>query len=231
MLPWLEPGAPVFPPTDWALDEPNGLLAAGGELSADWLVEAYPRGIFPWFNEGEPILWWSPSPRCVLYPDQFHLSKSLRKRMRQLDYEIRIDTCFPDVMRACAAPRATQDGTWISPAFIDAYSALARRGVAHSVELWVENKLVGGLYGLALGRLFFGESMFSAIPDASKICLYHLAEMLRKADYAVIDCQVYNPHLHSLGATEIERETFDRLLDGCQQAAAKDVWKETDWSL
>jgi len=231
MLPWLEPGTPAFPPTGWALDEPNGLLAAGGELSADWLMAAYPQGIFPWFNEGEPILWWSPSPRCVLYPDQFHLSKSLRKRVRQLKYEIRVDTSFRGVMQACAAPRATQDGTWISPAFIQAYSQLAERGVAHSVELWVDDELVGGLYGLALGKLFFGESMFSKIPDASKICLYHLAEMLRKADYAVIDCQVYNPHLHSLGATEIERSTFNQLLVGCQQAATEDVWKQKDWSL
>lgn len=231
MLPWLEPGAPAFPPTDWALDDPNGLLAAGGELNADWLAVAYPQGIFPWFNEGEPILWWSPSPRCVLFPDQFHLSKSLRKRMRNLDYEIRVDSCFSDVMRACAAPRATQDGTWISPAFVKAYSALAERGIAHSVEMYADNQLVGGLYGLAIGRIFFGESMFSRIPDASKICLYHLAEKLRLAGYAVIDCQVFNPHLHSLGATEIDREAFERLLLNCQQPASEEVWKQATWGI
>jgi len=230
MLPWLEPGIPAFPPTVWALDEPNGLLAAGGELNADWLQQAYPKGIFPWFNEGEPILWWSPSPRCVLFPDRFHLSKSLRKRMRQLNYEIRVDTCFTEVMQACAAPRATQDGTWISPAFILAYSELARRGVGHSIELFVDDRLVGGLYGLALGRVFFGESMFSRIPDASKICLYHLAEILHQAGYAVIDCQIYNPHLHSLGAQEIDRAEFERLLTSCNQTPHVDVWRNKHWS-
>jgi len=230
MLPWLEPGTPAFPPTEWALEEPNGLLAAGGILNADWLTEAYPQGIFPWFNEGEPILWWSPSPRCVLYPDQFHLSKSLRKRMRQLDYEVRVDQCFTEVMRACAAPRASQDGTWISPAFVSAYTELAHRGIAHSIELYVDECLVGGLYGLAIGRIFFGESMFSRIPDASKICLYHLAEKLRQADYAVIDCQVYNPHLHSLGATEIDRVEFEHLLLSCHQQASQPIWEQRVWS-
>jgi len=230
MLPWLDPGAPAFPPTEWALEDPNGLLAAGGELDADWLEEAYPRGIFPWFSEGEPILWWSPSPRCVLFPERFHLSKSLRKTMRQLNYEIRIDSCFSDVMRACAAPRAQQTGTWISPEFIKAYSELARRGIAHSIELFVENKLVGGLYGLAFGRVFFGESMFSGIPNGSKICLYHLAEKLKTADYRLIDCQVYNPHLHSLGAEEIDRRAFDQLLKNCDRAPLSDPWSERYWS-
>jgi leucyl/phenylalanyl-tRNA--protein transferase len=230
MLPWLEPGIPAFPPTVWALDEPNGLLAAGGELNADWLQQAYPKGIFPWFNEGEPILWWSPSPRCVLFPNRFHLSKSLRKRMRQLNYEIRVDTCFTEVMQACAAPRASQDGTWISPSFILAYSELARRGVGHSIELFVDDRLVGGLYGLAIGRVFFGESMFSRIPDASKICLYHLAEILHQAGYAVIDCQIYNPHLHSLGAQEIDRAEFERLLTSCNQTPSADVWRNKHWS-
>lgn len=230
MLPWLDTGEPVFPPTQSALDNPNGLLAAGGELNADWLIKAYPRGIFPWFSEGEPILWWSPSPRCVLFPHAFHLSKSLRKRMRQLDYEIRIDSVFSEVMRACAAPRAQQDGTWISPAFIDAYTDLARRGIAHSIELFVDNQLVGGLYGLAFGRVFFGESMFSKIPDGSKICLYHLAKKLLEADYNVIDCQVYNPHLHSLGAQEIDRLEFDQLLKSCDSEPSKEPWSERYWS-
>ena len=229
MLPWLDHGFPAFPPTEWALDEPNGLLAAGGELNADWLQTAYPKGIFPWFNDGEPILWWSPSPRCVLFPDKFHPSRSLRKRMRQLNYEVRIDSSFTAVMRACAAPRSMQEGTWISPAFISAYTELAKRGVGHSIELWTEGELVGGLYGLAIGKLFFGESMFSAIPDASKICLYHLAEKLGQAGYAVIDCQVYNPHLHSLGAEEIDREQFEQLLLSCNDRPETDVWRDPIW--
>lgn len=230
MLPWLEPGFPAFPPTEWALSEPNGLLAAGGELCADWLQAAYPRGIFPWFNEGEPILWWSPSPRCVLFPNKLHASKSLRKRMRQLDYTLRVDTCFDKVMRACAAPRPKQQGTWISPSFIRAYTTLADRGVAHSIEMFVDEKLVGGLYGLSIGTVFFGESMFSAIPDASKICLFHLAEKLDNAGYSVIDCQVYNPHLHSLGAEEIDRVAFERLLTHCTRSPREDVWSIKSWS-
>jgi len=230
MLPWLEPGFPAFPPTAWALDEPNGLLAAGGELNADWLQAAYPKGIFPWFNEGEPILWWSPSPRCVLFPNRFHTSKSLRKRMRSLNYRLRIDQNFEAVMHACAAPRARQEGTWISSAFVSAYSELAARGICHSIEMYVDEHLVGGLYGLSIGKVFFGESMFSKTADASKICLYHLAEKLEQAGYAVIDCQIYNPHLNSLGAEQIDRDEFNQLLNACNEAPMEDIWAQKEWN-
>lgn len=231
MIPWLDAGTPAFPATRLALQDPNGLLAAGGELSADWLKQAYPRGIFPWFNEGEPILWWSPSPRCVLFPKQFHLSRSLRKRMRQLNFEVRCDQQFTNVMRQCAAPREDQAGTWISDAFISAYSDLAQQQIAHSVELYVDQQLVGGLYGLSIGRVFFGESMFSIERDASKICLYYLAERARRAGFAVIDCQVWNPHLASLGACEIPRQEFDKLLKLCNAEPVENIWRQTQWSL
>ena len=229
MLPWLAPGEPQFPSTDWALDDPNGLLAAGGELSPPWLLSAYPQGIFPWFNEGEPILWWSPSPRCVLFTDQFHCSRSLSKQMRKLDYEIWVDRQFTEVMRNCAAPRARQKETWISEAFITSYSELARPGVAHSIELYVDGELAGGLYGLAIGRLFFGESMFSKVKDASKICLYHLSKQLNAAGFEMIDCQVHNPHLESLGAVEIDRAAFAEYLKQTQHPAPAGLWTEKRW--
>ncbi len=228
-LPWLETGDPQFPTIDLALDEPNGLLAAGGELTPHWLTDAYQNGIFPWFSDDDPILWWSPSPRCVMFPEQFHLSKSLRKTIRNLHYEIRIDQSFEKVMRACAAPRADQNGTWISEEIIEAYTQLHRMGIAHSVELWVENELVGGLYGLNFGRIFFGESMFSLRANASKIVFHHLCGKLQEANYAVIDCQVYNPHLASLGAVEIDRERFKNLLQGCSEQPAFDPWLEKRW--
>lgn len=207
MIPWLgsEPG---FPPDTQALAEPNGLLAAGGSLSPPWLLAAYRRGIFPWFSEGEPILWWTPDPRLVLVPDEVHVSHSLRKTLRRQRFEVRTDTAFGAVLRACAAPRAPGLGTWITPAMQAAYLRMHELGHAHSVECWREGRLVGGLYGMALGRVFFGESMFALETDASKVALAHLARLLSERGYAIIDCQMTTAHLQSMGARELSRAQF-----------------------
>lgn len=212
MIPWLDPYSTDFPPVDDALDDPNGLLAAGGDLSAPRLIEAYRRGIFPWFNPGEPILWWSPDPRCTLIPAQIHLSRSLRKAIRKTEFEITFDQAFPEVVSACAAPRSYSDDTWISDQMLQAYTALHHQGYAHSVELWQDGKLTGGLYGIAMGRLFFGESMFSRTTNASKIAFAFFARQLEKWGYALIDCQIENDHLTSLGASTISRTEFQRYL-------------------
>ncbi|MEW5707544.1 MAG: leucyl/phenylalanyl-tRNA--protein transferase [Pseudomonadota bacterium] len=211
MIPWLNAHTP-FPPVETALASPNGLLAAGGDLSLARLLDAYRRGIFPWFNEGEPILWWSPDPRMVLFPPEIRISRSLRKTLRHRRYEIRCDTAFRRVMGACAAPRPGQAGTWISPLMMEAYEGLHRAGYAHSVETWIDGELAGGLYGVALGRAFFGESMFYLVPDASKIALVHLARQLERWGFGLIDCQMTTPHLRSLGAREIPRSDFTRRL-------------------
>jgi len=177
MIPWLEPGTP-FPPVDQALDSPNGLLAASAAITAPRLIDAYRRGIFPWYAEGEPVLWWSPDPRMVLFTDELRISRSLRRRARAImeesTSEVRLDRDFIGTMRACAQPRSDQHGTWITDDMIEAYADLNRRGLAHSVELWSLGTCVGGLYGVALGRMFFGESMFSKQTDASKIALVAL---------------------------------------------------------
>jgi leucyl/phenylalanyl-tRNA--protein transferase len=207
MIPLLRPEF-AFPPATQALRSPNGLLAAGGDLSAARLLEAYRHGIFPWFSEGEPILWWSPDPRMVLFPCEFKASHSLRKTLRQGQYEVRIDSAFEQVMRACAAPREGAHGTWIHEEMIAAYCDLHRMGFAHSVETWMGNKLAGGLYGIGIGRMFYGESMFSRRTDASKIALAHLAAQLDKWNFGMIDCQMNTPHLASLGAREIARKEF-----------------------
>lgn len=212
MIPWLG-RAHAFPPLEHALCEPNGLLAAGGDLSPARLLAAYRRGIFPWFGEGEPILWWSPDPRMVLYPAEIRVSRSLRKALRRGDHDIRVDTAFGAVMRACAEPRPHQAGTWIVPEMIDAYAELHRRGHAHSVEAWRDGHLVGGLYGVAIGRAFFGESMFTRVPDASKLALVHLARQLERWQFGLIDCQMRTAHLASLGAREIPRARFARALE------------------
>ncbi|MCC6534947.1 MAG: leucyl/phenylalanyl-tRNA--protein transferase [Burkholderiales bacterium] len=212
MIPWLG-RTHSFPPLDSALAEPNGLLAAGGDLSPARLLAAYRLGIFPWFGEGDPILWWSPDPRMVLHPAEIKVSRSLRKRLRRGDYEIRVDTAFERVMAACAEPRRGQDGTWINPAMLDAYGMLHRRGFAHSVETWQDGALVGGLYGIALGRAFFGESMFARATDASKLALAHLARQLERWRFGLIDCQMRTAHLASLGAREISRARFSRQLE------------------
>jgi leucyl/phenylalanyl-tRNA--protein transferase len=211
MIPWLG-RAYDFPPLERALEQPNGLLAAGGDLSAGRLIAAYRRGIFPWYSEGEPIMWWSPDPRMVLYPAELRVSRSLRKALRREDYEIRVDTAFAEVMRACADPRPGQAGTWVSPAMISAYSALHKHGYAHCVETWRSDTLVGGLYGVAIGHAFFGESMFSRVTDASKLALVHLVRQLARWEFGLIDCQMRTAHLARLGAREIARGEFSRQL-------------------
>lgn len=211
-IPWLNPYNLQFPAVETALNDPNGLLAVGGDLSPERILAAYQRGIFPWFNPDDPILWWSPSPRTVIYPDQLHISKSLRKILRKGIYRVTFDNCFEDVMRACAAPRTYADGTWISEEIITGYTALHRQGFAHSVEVWQENQLVGGLYGMALGKVFFGESMFSYADNASKFGFAHLVRQLHNWNFQLIDCQVANDHLFSLGAIEIPREEFQKIL-------------------
>ncbi len=211
MLPWLTPHAP-FPPLEAALTKPNGLLAAGGDLSPERLIEAYRRGIFPWFSAGEPILWWSPDPRMVLLPSELRISHSLNKVLNKGNYEIRIDSAFSQVMQACAAPRKGQSGTWIHPEIISAYLVLHEMGLAHSVETWVDGELMGGLYGVSQGKMFFGESMFSRIPDASKIAFVHLVRQLQYWDFGMIDCQMKTAHLASFGAREIPRTEFSQKL-------------------
>jgi len=212
LIPWLTGNAP-FPPVERALRSPNGLLAAGGDLSAPRLLEAYRHGIFPWFNPGEPALWWSPDPRMVLIPGEFKISRSLAKVLRNAAYEVRCDTAFEQVMRGCAAPRGEQGGTWINEDMIVAYCALHEMGYAHSVEIWIDGHLAGGLYGVSIGRMFYGESMFSHAANASKIALAHLAGQLERwqADHptkGMIDCQMNTAHLASLGAREIPRSEF-----------------------
>lgn len=202
-----------FPPVENALSEPNGLLAVGGDLSSQRLLEAYSRGIFPWFNEDDPILWWSPDPRMVLFPNELKISRSLRKTLKKDHYQIRTDCSFTQVMHACAAPRKGQAGTWIHPQMVAAYSILHEMGLAHSIETWIDGVLVGGLYGVSLGKVFFGESMFSLVPDASKIALVHLVKQLQYWEYGLIDCQVKTGHLASLGAREISRVEFGQKLD------------------
>lgn len=210
MIYWLDPDAePHFPETSEALEEPAGLLAAGGQLGVDWLLLAYRNGIFPWFNRGEPILWWSPAPRTVLYPAHFHCSRSLRKLARQQRYRITEDQAFATVIEACAESRPGQRGTWINEQMKSAYIDLHAAGHAHSVECHDGDELVGGLYGVVLGKVFFGESMFSRHTNASKLCLKHLVECGR---YELIDCQMATDHLHSLGAREISRESFEKEL-------------------
>ena len=207
MIPWLG-AAPEFPPVAQALREPNGLLAAGGDLTPERLIAAYRRGIFPWFSAGEPILWWSPDPRTVLWPHALKLSHSLRKVLRKQDFEVRLDTVFPAVVHACSTPRRPGAGTWITTEMQDAYLQLHELGHAHSVETWRGSKLIGGLYGVAMGRVFYGESMFSRENDASKIALAHLARYLELRGFAVIDCQMTTDHLLSMGASEIPRSEF-----------------------
>lgn len=222
MLTWLQRDSLSFPPLDKALCEPNGLLAAGGDLSVERLIRAYRHGCFPWYQEGQPLLWWSPDPRTVLFPDELHLSRSLRKTLRQNIFQVTFDRDFAAVIRACAAPRDYTDGTWITPEMQSAYLELHRRGVAHSVEVWRDGALVGGLYGLAMGRLFFGESMFSRTDNASKAGFATLVSRLKDWGFVLIDCQMPTQHLHSLGAREISRSQFadylQRYLD-CPSAA------------
>ncbi len=200
--------ASYFPQVETALKDPNGLLAMGGDLSLEWLLDAYRHGIFPWFNPGEPILWWSPDPRMVLVPGEIRVTRSLAKRMRNGGFEVRVDSAFVEVMRACGAPREDGAGTWISEAMVAAYSRLFDAGYAHSVETWRDGVLVGGLYGVAIGRMFYGESMFSREPDASKIALVRLAQQLQQWEFGMIDCQMETAHLSSMGARTMPRAAF-----------------------
>ncbi|HUP98122.1 MAG TPA: leucyl/phenylalanyl-tRNA--protein transferase [Usitatibacter sp.] len=228
MIPWLRGDTP-FPPVSKALHSPNGLLCAGGDLSPERIVEAYRRGIFPWFSEGDPILWWSPDPRMVLFPEELRVSRSLRKAIARGTYEMRLDTAFRQVMEACAEPRDGQGGTWIVPEMVAAYTELHERGFAHSVESWLDDELVGGLYGVALGKVFFGESMFARRPDASKVALVHLVERLRERGYRVIDCQQATTHLASLGAREIPRKAFAQLVqESIQYPPSGERWFPLD---
>jgi leucyl/phenylalanyl-tRNA--protein transferase len=211
-IPFLQPGDD-FPLTSQALAEPNGLLAVGGELSAQRLLDAYRRGIFPWYEEPQPVLWWSPDPRAVLVPGELHISRSLRRVLRRDRFRLAVDTAFSEVVAACAGPRRHSAGTWIGRDIVNAYTRLHCQGHAHSVEVFdLSGKLAGGLYGVALGRVFFGESMFSHQRDASKIALVGLVRILRHAGFGLIDCQVGNPHLDSLGARTIARLDFEAHL-------------------
>jgi len=218
MLTWLQRDDLSFPPLEKAMREPNGLLAAGGDLSPERLLAAYRHGCFPWYQEGQPLLWWSPDPRTVLFPEELHVSRSLRKTLRQETFTVTFDRAFQAVIEGCAGPRRYADGTWITTPMQNAYLALHRLGVAHSVEDWQDGRLVGGLYGLAMGRLFFGESMFSRATDASKVGFVALVERLRDWGFKLIDCQMPTQHLASFGARAIPREAFaealSRYLDG-----------------
>ncbi len=214
MIPILaqDPESP-FPPADQALDNPPGLLAVGGDLSPARLLNAYRHGIFPWYSEGEPILWWSPAPRCVLYPGRVYLSRRLKRRYNQGRFTLSADQAFEQVIRACAEPRPAQAETWITDDMVNAYIRLHELGIAHSVEVWLDGELAGGIYGLSLGRVFFGESMFSAHADASKIALVALCRKLQQWNFSLLDCQVGNPHLASMGAEDISRGEFNRHLE------------------
>ena len=213
-IPILHPGSnEAFPNVEAALDEPNGLLAAGGDLSPRRLLEAYRHGIFPWYSRGEPILWWSPDPRMVFHTDQLHVSTKLRRFLRGGDWVIRADTAFAEVMRACAAPRPTQPTTWITREMFDAYCALHALGHAHSFEVYADDDLVGGVYGVAVGRMFFGESMFSARTNGSKVALLALCRTLHEWEFPLLDAQVRSEHLVSLGAVEMPRREFVRRVE------------------
>jgi len=215
----------TFPDIDQACTEPDGLLAAGGDLSPERLLYAYRHGIFPWYDESQVVLWWSPDPRCILEPREFHLSRRLQRYMRKLDLEISFNREFPRVVAACAASRRSQQGTWITRDMAAAYCALHDMGWAHSVEIWHGMQLVGGLYGLAIGRVFFGESMFSRSSHASKIAMLALTRLLVRENFLALDCQVVSPHLLTLGAKLIPRDAFRKILDrGCNPPTRFDRW-------
>jgi len=217
-IPWLEGSSLDFPHPSQALHEPNGLLAAGGDLSCKQLVHAYKHGIFPWFDDTQPILWWSPNPRLVIKPRNLHISRSLKKTLKRGQFRVTSDTCFRAVMMACAEPREDQGGTWITDQMLDAYVGLHEHGYAHSVEVWSDSQLVGGLYGVAIGKVFFGESMFSRTSNASKVAFALLMTALRDAGLELVDCQVQTDHLQSLGAHEITRQHFLDLLVNLTQS-------------
>lgn len=235
MIPWLAPGTP-FPDVSSALTEADGapgLLAASNDLSSKRLLEAYRRGIFPWFSEGQPVLWWSTDPRMVLITEHFNISRSLRKTLKKFEHststngrwQIRFDTAFEEVMHACAAPRRDGTGTWISGDIIRGYTDLHRQGYAHSSEVWLDGELVGGAYGVSIGRMFYGESMFARVTDASKIALAYLVHFLRENGVELIDCQQETSHLASLGATPIPREEFIKRLQHAIKQPQIEEWR------
>jgi leucyl/phenylalanyl-tRNA--protein transferase len=226
VIPWLPAGAPPesFPPVEQALAEPDGLLCAGGDLSTARLLEAYRRGIFPWYSAGQPILWWSPDPRTVLRPEALRISRSLARTLRRGELRTTVDTGFEAVIAACGDPDLRPEGTWISTEMRLAYARLHRGGHAHSVETWLDERLVGGVYGVALGRVFFGESMFSVVADASKVALVRLCAELRARDYRLVDCQVASPHLARLGAEPMPRREFTALLAAEIATLAPRAW-------
>lgn len=228
---WIDPRDKSFrfPDVRLALREPDGLLAIGGDLTPQRLEAAYRRGIFPWFNHGQPILWWSPDPRAVLFPDQLKISRSLRKTLRKQLFTVTADKAFTEVIEACSAPRREDDrtdpGTWITSEMKLAYIQLHEAGLAHSVECWKNDELVGGLYGVALGKVFFGESMFTRMTDASKVAFVHLVKQLNRWGFALIDCQIHSAHLESLGAETISRDRFSQLLDQyCSSPGDRGTW-------
>jgi leucyl/phenylalanyl-tRNA--protein transferase len=214
-----------FPPVERALEEPNGLLAIGGCLDPDWLLEAYRRGIFPWFSPGQPIMWWSPDPRMVLFPERLQVARSLHKVLRQGVYTVTLDRAFGAVIRACAEPRDADGGTWITADMIAAYTRLHELGHAHSVEAWCGDELAGGLYGVALGRVFFGESMFFRRTNASKVAFVRLVRQLQQWGFTLIDCQMSTGHLKRFGAVEIARVEFMRRLGACALEAPPAPWR------
>lgn len=213
-LPWLDPDYLWFPPAEEALKDPDGLLALGGDLSTERLKLAYRHGIFPWFSDDQPILWWSPDPRCLLFPDEVHIARSLRRTLNQQRFHVTADQAFDQVIRLCADTR--EEGTWITQEMIDSYCELHRQGVAHSIEAWNRHgELVGGMYGIAIGRAFFGESMFSLETNASRVVMVHLAHQLAAWGYRIIDCQVESSHLLRMGARCIPRSEFLSILRAC----------------
>jgi len=221
----LNPHHIEFPSPHLALQEPDGLLAVGGDLHPDRLLAAYKQGIFPWFSDDQPILWWSPNPRCILLPEQLAISRSMKKVLKRGEYQTTIDQAFSEVMRRCAAPRDNQDGTWITQEMYRAYNQLHREGHAHSAECWWRGELVGGLYGIAIGQVFFGESMFSQRSNASKAAFITLVQQLISWGYQLIDCQVHTDHLESMGAIEIPRDVFlQKLNQLCHQAPLNSAW-------
>jgi len=228
---WIDPGDTTnrFPDVSLALEEPDGLLAIGGSLSPERLISAYRQGIFPWYNEDQPILWWSPDPRAVLFPEKLHIARSLRKTLRKNEFTLSLDQAFEAVMGACSEPRRKQSGTWISEEMKTAYCNMHKLGMAHSVECWQGKELVGGLYGLAFGRVFFGESMFSRVTDASKIAFASFVNQLQKWGFMLIDCQVQSQHMSSLGAELIPREQFVHLLETfCNLPTKPGPWRFDD---
>lgn len=215
----------AFPNIELAFTVPDGLLAAGGDLSEDRLVYAYRHGIFPWYSDGQPILWWSPEPRCVIFPHKLHISRRLRRSLRGSDFEIRFNAKFDQVIENCAKDRPGQDGTWINPDMRKAYEKMRARGWAHSIETWKDGNLVGGMYGLAIGKVFFGESMFSTESNASKASMLALCTLLIEHEFQLLDCQVESPHLVSLGAERMPRQRFASLLDAaCAPPDRFDAW-------